>query len=63
MLSSASLILAVGLYLSNSNVFTALYLAGLVLSGILWPTDRKVSADLRLRGDEREMVYFKKDKF
>jgi len=62
-LSSSSFILAVGFYLSKSDFFTAMYLAGLVLSGILWPTGRRVSDDLRLRGDEREMVYFKKDTF
>ena len=62
-LSSASLILAAGFFLSGNDIFTTLYLAGLVFTGILWPTTRKVSNDLRLRGDEREMVYFKKDNF
>ena len=61
MLSSANLLLALGLYLSRMDVFTALYVAGLVLAGLLWPTSRRVSGDLKLRGDEREMVYFKKD--
>ena len=63
LLSSASLILAVGFYLSKSDVFTALFAAGLVFAGILWPTSGKVTNDLQLRGDEREMVYFKKDTF
>ena len=62
-LSSASLLLAVGLYLSGSDVFIVLYVAGLLLAAVLWPTPAKVSRDLRLRGDEREMVYYKKDKF
>lgn len=62
-LSSASLMLALGLYLTRSDFFTAMYVAGLIFSGTLWPTGRKVSEDLRLRGDERQMVYFKKDKW
>jgi hypothetical protein len=62
-LSSASLLLAVGLYLSGSDVFMAMYMVGLLIAGILWPTSRRVSDDLKLRGDEREMVYYKKDTF
>lgn len=62
-LSLASLLTALGFYLSGSDVFTGLYLVGLILSALVWPTSAKVSRDLRLRGDEREMVYFKKDNF
>ena len=61
--SSGSLIMALGLYLSRNDIFAGLYLAGLVVAGILWPTGAKACSDLRLRGDEREMVYFKKDVF
>jgi hypothetical protein len=63
LISSASLILALGFYLSRSDVFSILYAAGLVFAGILWPTSGKVTDDLQLKGDEREMVYFKKDTF
>jgi hypothetical protein len=62
-LSSGSLILALGLYLTKNDVFIWIYIGGLVLSGVLWPTSSKTSNDLRLKGDEREMVYFKKDTF
>lgn len=62
-LSSASLLMALGFYLSGSDVFTVIYLLGLMLSALSWPTSPRVSRHLRLRGDEREMVYFKKDKF
>lgn len=62
-LSSASLVLALGLYLTGNDVFTLMYFAGMVLTGVLWPTSRKVSDDLQLRGDERQMVYYKQDKF
>ncbi len=60
-LSSSGLILAVGFFLSHNNVFTIFYLAGLLFSLLLWPTGPRVSDELMLRGDEREMVYFKKD--
>ena len=63
LISSASLIMAIGYGLTKSDIFTWLFLAGLLFSGILWPTSRKISNDLALRGDEREMVLFKKDKF
>jgi len=62
-LTSASLLLAAGWYVSRDDVFTWMYLGGLVLSAILWPTAPRVAGDLKLRGDEREMVYFKKDNF
>ena len=60
--SSSSLILCVGFFLTGSDVFTALYFLILLLSTLLWPTGPRVSRDLMLRGDEREMVYFRRDK-
>ena len=63
LVSLANLILAGGFYVTRGDVFTALYLVSMVLSTFFWPTGRKVSGDLMLRGDEREMVYFRKDKF
>lgn len=62
-LSSAHLLTALGFFLSGSDFFAAIYAGGLMLSALLWPTSRKVCRDLKLRGDEREMVYFKKDSF
>jgi hypothetical protein len=56
-----SLGLAVVFYLTRSDVYTILFLAQIVAAGLLWPFSWKVSADLKLRGDEREMVYYKKD--
>ena len=60
-LCSSGIILAIGFYLSGSDVFTIMYLAALMLSVLLWPTGPRVSRDLMLRGDERQMVYFKRD--
>jgi hypothetical protein len=59
--SFCSILLSVAFYFSENDLFTGLFLLQLVLCGILWPTSSKVSSDLRLRGDEREMVYYKKD--
>ena len=62
-LSSAGLILAVGFFLTASDVFTCVFLLSLVFSAFCWPTGPRVSKELMLRGDEKEMVYFKKDRF
>lgn len=62
-LSAGSLIMALGLYVTKSDIFTWIYVAGWVLPAILWPTGRKISDDLALKGDEREMVHYKKDMF
>lgn len=61
--ASAGLMLAMGYFLTGSDVFTGLYVVSLVMSFFLWPTGPAVAAHLMLRGDEKEMVYFKKDKF
>ncbi len=57
------LVLAYGFYITKDDIFTALFIFCLIVLGMLWPTAAKVCRDLRLRGDEREMVYFKKDAF
>lgn len=62
-LASASLVLAAGYFLTRNEAFTGLYLVSVFLSLIFWPTGPKVAGELRLKGDEREMIYFKKDKF
>lgn len=60
-LAVASLTLALGLYLSGRDWFTWLYFGGMVASFFFWPTGARVCRELALKGDEREMVYFKKD--
>lgn len=62
-LSGLWLLLALGLYLSDNDIFAVVYFAGLGLSAAHWPTAGKACRDLKLKGDEREMVYFKKDRF
>jgi hypothetical protein len=59
--STCSLILAVAFYLTRDDIFTLFFIAQMLLCGFLWPFSSKVSNDLKLRGDEREMVYYRKD--
>lgn len=61
--STASLILAGGFLLTRSDVFIVFYLGSLVASTRVWPTGPRVARELMLKGDEKEMVYFKKDVF
>jgi hypothetical protein len=62
MISFGSLALAAGLFATKHDIFTGLFIGNLVLLAGLWPTSPRTCEDLRLRGAEREMVYFKKDR-
>ncbi|HEY0652305.1 MAG TPA: hypothetical protein VGD65_04215 [Chryseosolibacter sp.] len=55
------LFLVYSFYITKDDVITGVFVLNLVLMAILWPTSAKVCRDLKLRGDEREMVYYKKD--
>jgi hypothetical protein len=55
------LVLAGGFFFFRSDVFTMIYVVQLVVSALLWPGPGKVTRDLRLRGDEYEMVFFQRD--
>lgn len=59
--AAACLMLAFGFYLTKDDVYTASFMVSLLMLGVLWPVAPKVCKDLMLRGDEREMVYYKKD--
>lgn len=63
LLASSGLFLAFGFLITGDNFFTWFFAGNLVLSGLLWPTSPKATSDLKLRGDEKEMVYYKKDSF
>lgn len=60
-IASGCFVLACGFYYYGADFFTACFAGNLLLLGLLWPTPAKVCNDLKLRGDEREMVYYKKD--
>jgi hypothetical protein len=58
-----SLFMAAGLFLTGSEWF-AMYFLGLVIWLVLqWPSPRRVSKDLKLRGDEEQMVLTKGEAF
>lgn len=58
-----SLLMAIGLFLTQHQYFT-IYFAVLVLWIVLqWPTPGKVARDYRLKGDEKQMVLTKGEAF
>lgn len=59
---AGSIVLAVGFYLTENQAFTMIAVSNLVLVLLLWPFASKVCRDLQLKGDERTLVFFKKDK-
>lgn len=63
LIAAVCLVLAFGFYLTKDDVITGMFAFTLIVLGVLWPRSAKVCSDLKLRGDEREMVYYKKDHF
>lgn len=63
MASTGCILLAVGYYVTADEHLTILFMVSLAGMIVMWPRPAKVCRDLRLRGDEREMVYFRKDSF
>ena len=59
---SGSVGLAIGFYLTENQVFTILYASSFILLLLFWPSPSKVCDDLQLKGDERTLVLYKKDK-
>jgi len=59
--SFCSLVLSVGFLFTRNDAFVLIFILQLIVCGIVWPFSFKVSSDLKLRGAEREMVYYKKD--
>jgi hypothetical protein len=62
-LAFACMFLLYSFFLTKDDVITGIFAANLALMALLWPTSAKVCRDLKLRGDEREMVFYKKDQF
>jgi hypothetical protein len=59
----ACLFPAIGFLLTSNFMLAYIFGFDLVLVFIFWPRARKVCHDLKLKGDEREMVLYKKDSF
>ena len=60
-LSIDGLLYFVGLWFTYSQVFVALFVVNIIFLSMAWPLPGKVVRDLHLRGDEKQMVYRKKD--
>ena len=59
----SSLLLAIGLMLTESEYFPYIFVLVLAVMATQWPTSRKACRELKLRGDEYTMVMDKKDSF
>jgi hypothetical protein len=62
-LAGVSFLLAIGFFLTSDDRFTIYF--GVIALWCMWqwPTPRKVARELRLKGDEREMVLTKGEAF
>jgi lysylphosphatidylglycerol synthetase-like protein (DUF2156 family) len=60
-IATGCIVLAAGFFITGDDLFTGLFVISLILIGLVWPAPAKVSNDLGLKGDEREMVYYRKD--
>lgn len=62
LLEFASIIAVLAFFLTFDHLFTAIYVAILFLMSMNRPTPRKYVQDLLLRGEERDMVMYKKER-
>ncbi|HEY8937816.1 MAG TPA: hypothetical protein VIM65_21460 [Cyclobacteriaceae bacterium] len=62
-ITMSCLVMAFGYYLTDHIIFISLFALTLILFFILWPRPSTVCRQLKLKGDEREMVLYKKDRF
>jgi hypothetical protein len=60
---ATALFMAAGLYITTHELFTVYFLLLIVWLFFQWPTPRKVSRDLKLKGDEETMVLTKGEAF
>lgn len=56
-----SALAAAGLYLTGSEVFSIYFLLVLLWMAYQWPSPKKLCAELKLKGDEREMILYKRE--
>ncbi len=60
-ISSSCLLLAIGFYLTTNQALTAMFVMGMILQSSFWPTTYRLANQLKLNGEEREMIIHKKD--
>jgi len=56
-----STLMGAGLFLTGSEIFSAFFLAILLWMAFHFPTPKKMCVELALKGDEREMVLYKRE--
>ncbi|MCB0493006.1 MAG: hypothetical protein KDC93_11380 [Cyclobacteriaceae bacterium] len=56
-----SVLVAGGLLITASEIFSAYFLGILLWMAYQWPTPKKMCAELLLKGDEKEMVLYKRE--
>jgi hypothetical protein len=61
--SASSLMMAAGLLLTGGELFGILFIGILLWTLLQWPSSSKACRDLQLKGDEYDMVLYKKDRF
>lgn len=61
--SASSLAMAIGLRMTGSEWFAIFFIVMLGWVRLQWPSSKRACRDMALKGDEYEMVLFKKDKF
>ncbi|MEQ8363495.1 MAG: hypothetical protein RH948_11540 [Cyclobacteriaceae bacterium] len=59
----ASVLVAGGLLISANEIFSAYFLVILLWMAYQWPTPKKMCAELALKGDEKEMILYKRESF
>lgn len=59
---SGSIASAICFSLTENQYFTIIGIANLIVLLLLWPRVSKVCSDLQLKGDERTLVFYKKDR-
>ena len=55
------MLLVWGYWITNDPFIIALFMVSMIVLSLWWPSPGKVCKDLRLKGDEREMVFYRKD--
>lgn len=61
MMSAGCFLLTAGFFLSANPVHVGLFVVSMICLSLWWPSPQKVSKDLLLRQDEREIILRQKD--
>jgi hypothetical protein len=59
--TAVSVAMGAGLYATGNEIFSLVFLLILSWMAFQWPTSARLCKDLSLKGDEREMILYKKE--